>query len=145
MIYLYLDFEPPDLTNKLLRFLPLQEYKCDALTYKLPFFRLRDRFKNDARSYLESYAILFGEDGKAAPLGQFFPLGRNRVLEKKGVEGERPVRGAVVCNAGMLLWLATYPLVTTQDFGCSDIEKKNVDYGFTQRRFKNSTAGFGTK
>jgi len=194
MSYLSLDFEPPKSTNKLFRFLPLQEYRCDALTCEHAFFRLRDRFENGTRIYLESYAILFAEDGKAAPLVELSSLGRNRVLGKKrgvgfdileeaaqgswGVardfeasqagliaakitavlswDGERAVRGAVVWNAEMLFWLAsdvqakslclaTYPLVATQDFGYSDTEKKNVDYGFIQRRFENNTAGFGTK
>jgi hypothetical protein len=192
--YLSLDLELPDLTNKSFHFLPLQEYKFDALTYEHDLFRVRDRFKNDSRSYFESYAIPIGEDGKAAPLVELSSLGRNRVLGKKegvgfdifegaaqgswGVardfeasqagliaakitavlswDGERAVRGAVVWNAEMLFWLAsdvqakslclaTYPLVATQDFGYSDTEKKNVDYGFIQRRFENNTAGFGTK
>jgi hypothetical protein len=101
MSYLYLDFEPPELTNKLLCFLPLQEFKCDALTYEHAFFRTRDRFKNDARSYLESYAILFGEDGKAAPLGELSSLGRNRVLEKKGGTGFVVLEGAAQARWGV--------------------------------------------
>jgi anthranilate phosphoribosyltransferase len=93
---------------------------------------------------VESYAILYGEDEKGAPLGELSPLGRNRVMGKKsgrkfdfseenalgewGVsgaleaseadesaakitavlagDGERAVRGAVIWNAGMMLWLA---------------------------------------
>ena len=75
MSYLSLDFEPPKSTNKLFRFLPLQEYRCDALTCEHAFFRLRDRFENGTRIYLESYAILFAEDGKAAPLVGLSPWG----------------------------------------------------------------------
>ncbi|MDI9396405.1 MAG: anthranilate phosphoribosyltransferase [Candidatus Pacebacteria bacterium] len=92
---------------------------------------------------VESYAILYGEDEKGAPLGELSPLGRNRLMGKKGGEkfdlmeesssgdwgssldleapkaeesaakiravlagdGARAVRGAVVWNAGALLWL----------------------------------------
>ena len=110
-------------------------------------FREEDMGKlGEAMDFLgvESYAILYGEDEKAAPLGELSPLGRNRILGKKGGkgfdssegaaqgnwgvardleasqavesaakitavlsgDGERAVRGAVVWNAGMLLWLA---------------------------------------
>ncbi len=92
---------------------------------------------------VESYAILYGEDEKGAPLGELSPLGRNRVIGKKqgqafelreegskdwgraqdlqatGAEesaakilaalagdGLKAVRGAVMWNAGMMLWLA---------------------------------------
>lgn len=93
---------------------------------------------------VESYAILYGEDEKGAPLGELSPLGRNRVMGKKsgrkfdfteenargewGVSGDleatqadesaakivavlagdgtKAVRGAVIWNAGMMLWLA---------------------------------------
>jgi anthranilate phosphoribosyltransferase len=93
---------------------------------------------------VESYAILYGEDEKGAPLGELSPLGRNRVMGKKSGrkfdfteenvlgewgasgaleasqadesaakitavlagDGERAVRGAVIWNAGMMLWLA---------------------------------------
>lgn len=92
---------------------------------------------------VESYAILYGGDEKGAPLGELSPLGRNRLMGKKGGEkfdlseesssgdwgssldleapkaeesaakiqavlagdGARAVRGAVVWNAGALLWL----------------------------------------
>ena len=92
---------------------------------------------------VESYGILYGEDEKGAPLGELSPLGRNRLMGKKGGEkfdlseesssgdwgssldleapkaeesatkiqavlagdGARAVRGAVVWNAGALLWL----------------------------------------
>ena len=92
---------------------------------------------------VESYAILYGEDEKGAPLGELSPLGRNRLMGKKGGEkfdlleesscgdwgssldleapkaeesaakiqavlagdGAWAVRGAVVWNAGALLWL----------------------------------------
>ena len=92
---------------------------------------------------VESYAILYGDDEKGAPLGELSPLGRNRLMGKKGGEkfdlseesfsgdwgssldleapkaedsaakiqavlagdGARAVRGAVVWNAGALLWL----------------------------------------
>ena len=92
---------------------------------------------------VESYAILYGEDEKGAPLGELSPLGRNRLMGKKGGkkfdlleesssgdwgssldleapkaeesaakiqavlagDGARAVRGAVVWNAGALLWL----------------------------------------
>ena len=33
---------------------------------------------------VESYAILYGEDEKGAPLGELSPLGRNRLMGKKG-------------------------------------------------------------
>jgi anthranilate phosphoribosyltransferase len=110
-------------------------------------FREEDMEKlGEAMDFLgvESYAILYGEDERAAPLGELSPLGRNRILGKKGGkgfdisegaaqgswgvardleasqavesaakitavlsgDGERAVRGAVVWNAGMLLWLA---------------------------------------
>ena len=92
---------------------------------------------------VESYAIVYGEDEKGAPLGELSPLGRNRVIGKKqgaafelkeeaskdwgksqdlealGAEesaakivavlagdGVRAVRGAVIWNAGLMLWLA---------------------------------------
>ena len=35
---------------------------------------------------VESYAILYGEDEKGAPLGELSPLGRNRLMGKKGGE-----------------------------------------------------------
>jgi len=92
---------------------------------------------------VESYGVLYGEDEKGAPLGELSPLGRNRLMGKKGGEkfdlseesssgdwgsswdleapkaeesaakiqavlagdGSRAVRGAVVWNAGALLWL----------------------------------------
>jgi anthranilate phosphoribosyltransferase len=92
---------------------------------------------------VESYGVLYGEDEKGAPLGELSPLGRNRLMGKKGGEkfdfldesssgnwgssvdleapkaeesaakiqavlagdGARAVRGAVVWNAGALLWL----------------------------------------
>jgi anthranilate phosphoribosyltransferase len=36
------------------------------------------------RLAVESYAIVYGEDEKGAPLGELSPLGRNRLLGKKG-------------------------------------------------------------
>jgi hypothetical protein len=54
MNYLSLDLEPPELTNKLLHFLPLQEYKFDVITYEHDLYRVGDTFKNDARNYLEN-------------------------------------------------------------------------------------------
>lgn len=92
---------------------------------------------------VESYGILYGEDEKGAPLGELSPLGRNRLMGKRGGEkfdlleesakgewgfsgdleapkseesaakiravlagdGARAVRGAVIWNAGALLWL----------------------------------------
>jgi len=92
---------------------------------------------------VESYGILYGEDEKGAPLGELSPLGRNRLMGKKGGkkfdlleesstgewgssleleapkaeesaakiqavltgDGARAVRGAVIWNAGALLWL----------------------------------------
>lgn len=93
---------------------------------------------------VESYAIVYGEDEKGAPLGELSPLGRNRLVGKRGGkkfdlreesavgawgscldleapraeesaakiqavlagDGARAVRGAVIWNAGALLWLA---------------------------------------
>jgi len=57
-----LDLEPPELTNKLLHFLPLQEYKFDVLTYEHDLYRVGDCFKNDARSYLESIGYKLERD-----------------------------------------------------------------------------------
>lgn len=92
---------------------------------------------------VESYAIVYGEDEKGLPLGELSPLGRNRLVGKRGGErftfveeegrggwggagdleaveaeesaakiaavlagkGARAVRGAVIWNAGALLWL----------------------------------------
>ena len=92
---------------------------------------------------VESYGILYGEDEKGAPLGELSPLGRNRLMGKRGGknfdlleestkgewgfsgdleapkseesaakiravlagDGARAVRGAVIWNAGALLWL----------------------------------------
>lgn len=62
MNYLSLDLEPPELTNKLLHFLPLEEYKFDVLTYEHDLYRVGDRFKNDARSYLESIGYKLERD-----------------------------------------------------------------------------------
>ncbi len=92
----------------------------------------------------KSYAIVYGEDEKGAPLGELSPLGRNRFVGTRSGEkfdlteewaagkwgsskdleapraeesaakieavlagdGAKAVRGAVVWNAGMMLWLA---------------------------------------
>ncbi len=62
MNYLSLDLEPPELTNKLLHFLPLQEYKFDVITYEHDLYRVGDIFKNDARKYLESIGYKLERD-----------------------------------------------------------------------------------
>lgn len=54
MNYLSLDLEPPRLTNELLHFLPLQEYKFDIITYEHDLYRVGDKHKIDAKNYLES-------------------------------------------------------------------------------------------
>ena len=60
--YLSLDLEPPELTNKILHFLPLEEYKFDVITYEHDLYRVGDVFKKDARQYLESIGYKLEKD-----------------------------------------------------------------------------------
>lgn len=59
----------------------------------------------------ESFAIVYGEDEKGAPLGELSPLGRNRLVGKKGgqkfdllevggMSGAMPAKDLEVANAG---------------------------------------------
>lgn len=50
--YLSLDLEPPELTNKLLHFLPLNEFTFDVITYEHDSYRVGEKYKNDAKCYL---------------------------------------------------------------------------------------------
>lgn len=54
MNYLSLDLEPPSLTNKLLHFLPLNEYRFDIITYEHDLYRVGDEYKINAKKYLEN-------------------------------------------------------------------------------------------
>ena len=62
MNYLSLDLAPPELTNKLLHFLPLHEYKFDVITYEHDLYTIGDTFKNDAKKYLESIGYKIEKD-----------------------------------------------------------------------------------
>lgn len=60
--YLSLDLEPPELTNKLLHFLPLQSYTFDVITYEHDSYRVGDKFKNDAKEYLQSLGYILEKE-----------------------------------------------------------------------------------
>jgi hypothetical protein len=60
--YLSLDLEPPELTNKLLHILPLQEYIFDVITYEHDLYRVGDVFKNDAKSYLYNLGYVIKQE-----------------------------------------------------------------------------------
>ena len=71
--YLSLDLEPPELTNKLLHFLPLDEYIFDVITYEHDFYREGDKYKKDAKEYLTSLGyILKVEDVSGGSLDYIF-------------------------------------------------------------------------
>ena len=50
----------------------------------------------------ESFAIVYGEDEKGAPLGELSPLGRNRLVGKKGGQSFDLTEGASVGQGGTL-------------------------------------------
>jgi hypothetical protein len=60
--YLSLDLEPPELTNKLLHFLPLEKYNFDIITYEHDLYRVGDTYKNDAKKYLYSLGYIIKEE-----------------------------------------------------------------------------------